>query len=92
MCSTYTFALGQFFIKMKVLHPVTLRLTITLFRQVVWNRMTHTVAHALSWQFTGSKAGSGPDLGGVVRASGPGEGDPAFLAVGALSERATSQD
>ena len=54
--------------------------------------MTHTVAHALSWQFTDNKAGSGPDLGGVVRASGPGEGDPAFLAVGALSEQATSQD
>lgn len=77
---------------MKVLHPVTLRFTITLFRQVVWNRMTQTVAHSFSWQFTDNKADSGPDLGGVVQASGPGEEDPAFVEVGALWERATSQD
>lgn len=54
--------------------------------------MTQTVAHSFSWQFTDSKAGSGPDLGGVVLASGPGEEDPAFVEVGALSEQATSQD
>lgn len=79
-------------IKMKFLHPVTLRFTITLFRQVVWSRMTHTVAHSLSWQFTDSKAGSGPDQDDVVQASGPGEEDPAFVVVGVLLEQATFQD
>lgn len=54
--------------------------------------MTQTVAHSLSWQFTDSKACSGPDLGGAAQASVPGEEDPAFVAVGALWERATSQD
>lgn len=80
------------FIKMKVLHPVTLRFTITLFRLVVRDRMTQTVAHSLTWRFTDSKGDSGPDLGGAVRASGPGEEDPAFAEVGALLEQATYQD
>lgn len=50
-----------------------------------------TVAHPFSWQFTDSKAGSGPDLGGVVQASDLGEG-PAFVVVGVLLEQATFQD
>lgn len=50
------------------------------------------MAHSFSWQFTGNKACSGPDLGGVVQASDPGEEDLAFVAAGALSEQATSQD
>lgn len=54
--------------------------------------MTYTVAHSLTWQFTDSKADSGPDLGGAAQASGPGEGDPASVEVGAPWERATSQD
>lgn len=53
--------------------------------------MKQAVACSFSWQFTDNKAGSGPDLGGEVQASGPGE-DPAFVVVGALSERATSRD
>lgn len=56
------------------------------------NRMTPTVARSFSWQFTDNKAGSGPDLGGVVRAFGPGEEGPAYAEVGALLERATFQD
>lgn len=53
--------------------------------------MTQTVVYPCSWQFTDSKAGSGPDLDGVVQASDLGE-DPAFVAVGALLEQATFQD
>ena len=53
--------------------------------------MTQTVAHSPGWQFTDNKAGSDPDRGGVVQASGPGEEDPASVEVGALWERATSQ-
>lgn len=56
------------------------------------NRMTHTVGHSFSWQFTDNKADNGPDLGGAAQASGPGEGDPASVEVGALLEQATSQD
>lgn len=59
---------------------------------MVWNRMTQTVALSFSLQFTDSKAGSGPDQGGAVQASGPGEEDPAFVVVGVLLEQATSQD
>ncbi|KAF3859634.1 hypothetical protein F7725_022033 [Dissostichus mawsoni] len=40
----------------------------------------------------GRVVGSDPDLGGGVRAFGPGEEDPAFVEVGALWEPATSQD
>lgn len=54
--------------------------------------MTQTVAHSFSWQFTDNKADIGPDLGGEVQASGPGEGDPAFEEVEALLERATYLD
>lgn len=54
--------------------------------------MIQTLAHSFIWQFTDNKADSGPDLGGVAQASGPVEGDPASVEVGALSERATSQD
>lgn len=54
--------------------------------------MTQTVAHSFSWQFTDSTAGSGPDLGGVVQASGPGVEGPAYVVEGALLEQATSQD
>lgn len=55
--------------------------------------MTQTVfAHSFSWQFTDSKAGSGPDRGGGVQASGPVEEGPAFWVVGDLLERATSRD
>lgn len=54
--------------------------------------MTQTVAHSFSWQFTDNKAGSGPDLGGAVQASGPGEEGPAFVVEGALLEQATFQD
>lgn len=92
MCSTDTHLLWGSIIKIKVLHPVTLRFTITLFKQVVWNTMTHTVTHSFSWQFTDSTAGNDPDLGDVVQASGPGGEDPAFVEVGALLEQATSQD
>lgn len=45
----------------------------------------------VSWQFTDSKAGSGPDLGGAVQAFGPGVVDPACVEEGALSEQATCQ-
>lgn len=54
--------------------------------------MTQTVAHSFGWQFTDNKVGNGPDLGGVVQASGPEEEDPAFVEVGALLEQATCQD
>lgn len=84
MCSTDTFALGQLFIKALSPRSCNPEVYITLFRQVVWNRM-------LPDRFTDSMAGSGPDQDGVVQASGPGEEDPAFV-VGVLSEQATSQD
>ena len=42
-------------------------------------------------QFTDSTAGSGPDLGDVDQASGPGEEDPASVEEGVLSGQATSQ-
>lgn len=92
MCSTDTHLLLEGIIKIKVLHPVTLRFTITFFKRVVWNTKTHTVAHSFRWQFTDNTAGSDPGLGDVVQASGPGVEDPAFLVVGALLEQATSQD
>lgn len=53
---------------------------------------TDRFAHSFSWQFTDSKAGSGPDRGGAVQASGPVEEDPAFVVVGVLSEQATYRD
>lgn len=54
--------------------------------------MTQTVAYSFSWQFTDSRAGSGPDLDDVVQASGPEEEDLASAEVGAPLEQATSQD
>lgn len=53
--------------------------------------MTQTGLPFHPWQFTGSMAGSGPDQGGAVLASGPVEEDPAFVVVRALLERATSR-
>lgn len=52
---------------------------------------TDWFALSFRWQFTGSMAGSGPDRGGAVRASGPVEEDPAFVVVRVLLERATSR-
>lgn len=91
MCSTYTFALGQFYQNES---PTSCNPEVYyhIIRQVVLNRMTQTVAHSFSWQFTDNKADIGPDLGGEVPASGPGEEDPAYEEVGALLVQATFQD
>lgn len=83
---------GAVFIKIKVLHPVTLRSTSHYSDSGMEQNDTDRFAHSFSWQFTDSKAGSGPDRGGAVQASGPVEEDPAFVVVGVLSEQATYRD